>query len=139
MLWHKYDAHVASLYFIFFIYVMLFFIRPSALSILDFIFEFFKYLSRQDSNYECIILAYMQHSQPHMTLYCAGICFNWGENSEHNVESLIIILSSSSLASLRTPSLGSLTRLLFTQTPEVIILELVEVISDHLTQLWYNN
>ena len=40
----------------------------SALRILAFILEFFKYLSRQDSNNECILLAEMQHSQPHMTL-----------------------------------------------------------------------
>ena len=47
-----------------------------------------------------------------MTLYCAYICFNCGGNSERNVESLIIILPSSSLASLIPPSFGSLTRLL---------------------------
>ena len=54
--------------FICFIYVMWVFTRPSALRILDFIFSFFKYLSRQDSNDECILLSEMQHSQPHMTL-----------------------------------------------------------------------
>ena len=36
--------------FICFIYVMCFITRPSDLSILDFIFQFFKYLSRQYSN-----------------------------------------------------------------------------------------
>ena len=62
--------------FICFIYVMCFLTRPSALIILDFIFQFFKYLSRQDRNDECILLSEMQHSPPHMTLYCADICFN---------------------------------------------------------------
>ena len=54
--------------FICFIYVMCFLTRPSDLRILDLILEFFKYLSRQDSNEECIILAEMQHSQPHIIL-----------------------------------------------------------------------
>ena len=90
--------------FICFIYGMCFFIRPSILIILDLVLKFFKYLSRQDSNYECILLAEMQHSQPHMTLYRTDICFNSGGNSERNVELLIIILSSSYLASFRLPS-----------------------------------
>ena len=54
--------------FICFIYVMCIFIRPYVLSNLAFIPNFFKYLSRQDSNDESIILAEMQHSQPHMIL-----------------------------------------------------------------------
>ena len=58
-----------------------------------------------------------------MTLYCADICFNWCSNSERNVESLIINLSSSSLASFRPPSLGSLTRIL----------------SSYLMNTWSNN
>ena len=41
--------------FIYFIYVMWFFTRIYALIILAFIFQFFKYLSRQDSNDKCII------------------------------------------------------------------------------------
>ena len=98
--------------FICFIYVMCFFTRPSAVIILDFIFHFLKYLPRQDINDECILLAEMQHLQPHIALYREDIYFNWGDNSELNVESLKIILSYSSLASLRLPSLGSLTRLL---------------------------
>ena len=95
-MWHK-------CIFICFIYVMWFFTWTSALSILDFIFEFYKYLSRQDSNNEHIILAEMQYSQPHMTLYRSEIYFNCGGNSERNVYSLIIILSSSCIASLRPP------------------------------------
>ena len=63
-----YDAHMASLYLICFLYLMSFLTRPSALSILYFIFEFFKYLARQDSNDECILLEEIQHSQPHMIL-----------------------------------------------------------------------
>ena len=89
--------------FICFLYVMCFFDRSSILSILDFILEFFKYLSCQDSNDECIILSEIQHSQPNMNLYCADIFLNCGANCERNVESLIITLSSSSLASLRLP------------------------------------
>ena len=54
--------------FICFIYVMCFLTRSSALSIFAFILQFFKYLSRQDRNEECILLLEMQHSQPHMTL-----------------------------------------------------------------------
>ena len=53
----------------------------------------------------------MQHSHPHMILYCVDICFYWGGNSERKLELLIIILPSSSLASLRPPSFGSLTSL----------------------------
>ena len=34
-------------------------------------FAVFKYLSCQERNEECIILSEMQHSQPHMNLYCA--------------------------------------------------------------------
>ena len=48
-----------------------------------------------------------------MTLYRADICFNLGGNSELNVESLIIILFSPSLASLIPISLVSLQRLLW--------------------------
>ena len=54
--------------FICFVYVMWFFTRPSDLRIMYFILEFFKYLSHQDSNDECILLLEMKHSQPHMTL-----------------------------------------------------------------------
>ena len=50
------------------IYVMCFLTRPSALSIWLWSLIFFKYLPRQDSNDECILLAEMQHSQPHLTL-----------------------------------------------------------------------
>ena len=49
--------------------------------------------------------------------------FSCGGNSERNVESLIIILPYSSLASLRPPSFGSLTRLL----------------CSYLTDTWSNN
>ena len=35
--------------------------------------SFFKYPSLQESNDACIIVAETQHSQPHMTLYCANI------------------------------------------------------------------
>ena len=39
--------------------------------ILALIFDSKKYRSRHDSNEECILLADIQHSQPHMTLYRA--------------------------------------------------------------------
>ena len=45
--------------FICFIYVLCFFTRPSALRILAFTFQFFRYLSRQDSNDAFIILVEM--------------------------------------------------------------------------------
>ena len=73
---------------------------------------FFKYRSCHNSNEGCILLADIQHSQPNMTLYCAD-CFSWGGNSEHNVESMIMILFSAYLASLSSTSTGSLTRLLW--------------------------
>ena len=57
--------------FICFIYVVYFFTRPYALSILALIFQIFKYLPHQDINDECIFLSEMQHSQPHMALYRA--------------------------------------------------------------------
>ena len=60
-----------------FIYMIFYFTRPSVLSILALIFQFFKYLSRQDSNDECILLTEMQYSQPQMTLYCTGIFKLW--------------------------------------------------------------
>ena len=57
MIWHKYDAHVASLYFYMIHICDLIFTRPSVLSILALIFEFFKYQSRQDSKNAWILLA----------------------------------------------------------------------------------
>ena len=50
------------------IYVVCFLSRPSALSILALILQFLKYLSRQDSNDTCILLAEMKHSKPHIIL-----------------------------------------------------------------------
>ena len=50
----------------------------------------------------------MQHLQPHITLHPDEI-LNWGGNSERNVESLMMILLSSSLASLIPPFSESLT------------------------------
>ena len=54
----------------------------------------------------------MKYSQPYMTLYYDVICLNCGGNIEHKLESLIIILYSSSLASLIPLSFVSLTRIL---------------------------
>ena len=59
--------------FICFVYVVFFFTRPTVLSILALIFEFLKYQSCHYGNEECILLADIQHSQPHMTLYRADI------------------------------------------------------------------
>ena len=60
----------------------------------------------------------IQHSQTHMTLYLGNI-FNWGGNSEHSVESRIMILFYASLASLIPPynfgtSCGSVWPSMFT-------------------------
>ena len=72
----------------------------------------FKKFSRHDNNYECIILAYMQHSQPHMILYCEVIFLNWGWRIFFNFESLMMILLSSSLDYLIPPSSGLLSIIL---------------------------
>ena len=85
-----FDINMTSMWhdfiFICFIYVMLFFTRPSAWAFWLWYVSFLKYLSRQKSFDECILLAKIQHSQPHMTLYRAYVCFNCGDNSECNVE-----------------------------------------------------
>ena len=65
----------------------------------------------------------MKHSQPHITLYHTEICFNCSDNIECNVESLIMILSSSSLASFIQPSFGSLKN----------------ISCNSLTETWSNN
>ena len=56
-----------TVFYIFYIYYVLSH-WTFTFSILDFIFCFFKYLSLQDSNDECIPLAQMQHSQPYMIM-----------------------------------------------------------------------
>ena len=58
---------------------------------------FQKYL-RHDNNYECTILADIQHSHPQITLYWEVILLSWDERIFCNVESLMIILLSSSIA-----------------------------------------
>ena len=75
----------------------------------------------------------MQHSQPHITLSLDGKKINWGFNSERTVESLIMILSSLSLASLSPPSIVVLTMFygILLQTPVITILEPVAVQCDH--------
>ena len=73
IIWHKYDAHVVSLYFYMFHICDLFFPRPSVLTILALIFEFFKYQSHHDINEGYLLFSDIQHSQPHMTLYRATI------------------------------------------------------------------
>ena len=55
-----------------------------------------------------------------------------GENSDHNVKSLMMILTFSSLASFIPPSIVALTSLLWRwQTPAITILEPVLVQCDH--------
>ena len=72
MLWHKYDAHVESLYFyMFHICDVLFHQTFCFANLVFYLSVFFKHLSLQYSNGECILLAEIQHLQPHMTLYRA--------------------------------------------------------------------
>ena len=68
MIWHKYDVYVVSRYCFMSYKCGVLFHQTLCFGISAFIFQFFKYLSFQDSNYECIILAEMQQSRPHMTL-----------------------------------------------------------------------
>ena len=65
MLWHKYDARVASLYFYMIHICDVIFHQTFCFENFCFIFQIFKYLSRQDRNDECILLEEMQQSQPH--------------------------------------------------------------------------
>ena len=99
--------------FICFIYANLLF--PQTFCFDNFRFDpwVFKCRSRHDSNEECILLADIKHSQPHITLYLDDVFLNWGGNNKRNFKSLIMILLSASLASLIPPSSGTLTRLLW--------------------------
>ena len=105
-MWHHYI-------FICFIYAILFFTRPSVLRTL----YIYIYILNNDHSMKVMrnvwFLADMQNSQPHMNLYLDDICFHWGDNSERNVESLIMILFSASLTSLSPPLYVSLIRLLW--------------------------
>ena len=98
--------------FICFIYMIVFYPRPSDLSILALIFAFLNYWSLHDSNEEFILLTDINVFKTHINLYIDYLFFNWGGNNAHNVESLIMILFSASLASLSPTCSGSLTRLL---------------------------
>ena len=62
---------------------------------------------------ECILLADMQYSQPHTTLYRAVVLLICGDNMLRKVESMMMMLSSVSLASFSPPSSGGLTMLLY--------------------------
>ena len=75
--------------------------------------RFLKYLSHHDINEECILLADTQHSQAHMNFYCTEFLLSWGDNSELNVESMIMVLLYASLASFGQPFTGSLTGMLW--------------------------
>ena len=86
--------------------LILFSPRPSVLSISALILEFYFIKSRYDSNDECLILVYIQHSQPHITFYPDDIFLNWGVNNECNVEPLIVIVFSASSYYLSTTYTG---------------------------------
>ena len=45
----------------------------------------------------------MQHSQPHITLYQAVTLLSWGGNMLRKVESIMMMLSSASIASFSSP------------------------------------
>ena len=81
-------------------------------------FNFFKKHSRHDNNYECMLLADMQHSHPHITMYWEVTFFSWGGRILRKVVSMMIILLSLSLASFSTPSSGVLTIILWSSRAE---------------------
>ena len=62
---------------------------------------------------ECIILANMKHSQPHVTLFWVVTCLSWGRNMLRKVESMMMMLSYASLAFFSPPSYGGISILLF--------------------------
>ena len=70
------------------------------------------WLSRHSNKDKWILLAYIQHSQPHITLYWAVIILSCGGNMLRKVESLITIIYSTSLAYLSPHSSGVLTIIL---------------------------
>ena len=92
--------------------------RLSVLWITALIFNFFKKCPHHDNNDECMLLADMQHSHPHITLYPEVIILSWGGRIFHNVESLIIILLSWSLASFSPPFSGGIPVLLWSSCTE---------------------
>ena len=61
----------------------------------------------------------MQHSQPHMTLYCVEIFLSWGGIILRIVESLMMKIFSSSFAYLVPTSSGQLTMLLWSNWTEI--------------------
>ena len=98
--------------FICFLYAIWFFTRPSILGILALTLEFL------NTNHFMIVIRNVYfwkiynihiHTWPCIVL----ILFCWGDNSERNVESLMMILFSTYLASLSPPSYRSLTSLLW--------------------------
>ena len=62
-IWHQWMLYVSYMWYYFSPELLIWEFWLLSLS-------FFRYLSRQDSNDECIPLAEMKHSQPHITLYC---------------------------------------------------------------------
>ena len=95
------------------------FSRLSVLCITALIFKFFfKKRLCHYNNDECVLLEDMQHSQPHMTLYRKILFMCWGGRIFCKVESLIMILFLTSLASLSPPSSDRLTLLLFSSCIE---------------------
>ena len=75
--------------------------------------RFPKEISRHDSNDELIILAYMQHSKPHITFYREKIFLIWGGRIDSSLESTMLILLATSFTYLISPSSGGLTTILW--------------------------
>ena len=78
-----------------------------------FIFLIFWIKYHHDNKYECILLVKMQHSQPHITLYCADIFLSYDGKNLHGVESLMAILLSESIDFLSPPYFSGLTIILW--------------------------
>ena len=118
MLCHKYDAHVVSLCF--YMFHICNFISPQTFCFGNFGFYLWALLNTNHTMILMMNVYFWQIYNIHNhTWPCIVLKFlNWGGNNEHNVESLIMILLSESIASLIPPSSGSLTRMLWSYLTE---------------------
>ena len=96
--------------FICFIYAIWFFTRPSVLRILALIFEFLKIPITSWFKLGMYTFCIYKTFTTTQNLVSCGIYFIWGGNSELNVEPLIMILFSESIASLSLQFTGSIKR-----------------------------
>ena len=88
------------------------FTRPFVLFITDLILKFVQKRSCHDNNEKCMLLEYIQHSHPHINCYWEVMFLSWDDRIFCKVDSLMIILLSSSLASFSPHSSGGITLIL---------------------------